>query len=174
MPSLIKIFVKQRLWFKLLFFLFICISFFALFLTPFFQRNNLLNNNILQKKKILIRYKQLLDKKEEINQAYSQFFSSEPMQQGLDPLISALKELEGIAKKSGIKIIDIRQQATEAKGKYPQGLIEIMSEGRKEDYVKFIYELGDSCFLFGIKNFNLEAKENSPLLQGRFLISCIL
>ena len=173
MLSPVKAFGRQRFILKALFILLFCAFFYVSALEPLLKENAALNRQIDQRRKQLIKYKQLIKREGLIEQAYAQVFSSRQDKPVDDPSISALKELEEIAKRSSIKLVDMRQASASA-GEPGEILIELRLEAKKGDYLKFIYDLGGSQLLFNIRNFNLKAKEGSPLLDANFHISYIL
>ena len=174
MLSPVKAFGRQRLTLKLLFVLLLGTSFYLSILEPLLKENAAMNRQIEQSRKQLIRYKQLIKEGSMIEQAYARAFSSRREEGAADPSISALKQLEEITKKSLIKVAEMRQADSSGAGEPGEILIELKLEARKEDYVKFIYDLGSSQLLFNIRDFNLKAKEDSSLLEANFRVSYIL
>jgi len=151
---------------------FACIAFFIFVLGPLFRQDKTLNKEILEKNNKLFRYKQLMEKENIIKREYRKFFTDSDNVTQDNSLIYALKALETTASKYAIKIMDIKQSA-QGTGE-PFTIIELSLEGRKEDYAKFIYDLANGRTLFNIKKCDFKPKENSYLLEARFLISYIL
>jgi hypothetical protein len=148
-----------------------CIAFLVFVLVPLFKQNKTLNKEILQKRDQLLRYKQILIRETMIKSEYQKSFFDSSSQVVDKTLIFALKALEAVASKYAIKIIDIKQTTQgERESLVP---IELLLEGKKEDYMKFIYDLANGRLLFKVKKCDFKAKENSYLLEARFLISYI-
>lgn len=146
---------------------------FNFLLAPVLTKNDNLNKEINLKRAKLKKYLWLLSQKEAIQGKYSKF-SSAPggLGQEQDALVSALSELENLAKNSGVKIIDLRpQQPAGGRDLYREILIDLRTEGEMAGYLKFIYELENSLSLLRIKKFQLSAKPNSTILEGSFSIS---
>lgn len=149
--------------------IFIGTAFFIFILLPQFKENKNLDQEILQRSDKLFRYRQIMQKEKAIKSEHEKFFSSPGKASADKSLISALKTIELMASKYSIKIIDLKQ-GTPGQGEASTS-IEFLSEGRKEDYLRFIYDLAASSLLLNIKKCDFKAKENSYLLETRFLIS---
>lgn len=150
---------------------FICITFFIFVLGPLFEQNKTLNKEILEKNNKFFRYRQLIKRERIIKREYQKSSPASDNVAADNSLIYALKTLEVVASRYAIKIIDIKQ-STPGEGD-SNALIELSLEGKKEDYMKFIYNLANGRLLFNINKCNFKPKENSYLLEARFLISYI-
>jgi hypothetical protein len=142
---------------------------FMFVLAPLFRRNRSLDKEISQKQERLFRYNQIMERQDTINDEYRRSFPASADSTQDKSLISAMKALEATASRYSVKIMDIKQSA-QGEGESVV-LIELFSEGKKEDYIKFIYELAGSSLLFNIKKCDFKPKENSYLLETRFVIS---
>jgi hypothetical protein len=169
MPLLNRIFSKTSPLERKVSIVFICILFFIFVLLPLLKQNRSLSRQILQKEDRLTQYRQILEKEEMIRSQYRKFFPDAQNSVSDKSLISALKSLESLSNKYGLKIKDIRQNA-QGQGDSTV-LIEVLLAGKKEDYVRFIYDLANGSLLFNIKKCDFKTQENSYLLEAKFVIS---
>lgn len=140
---------------------------FNLLIAPVLKKYENLNREISLSRARLIKYLQVLSQKERIQSRITNLSSTINVSgQRKDAVVLALSELEALAKKADIRIIDIRPQAS-AK----EITIDLRAEGAIDGYFKFIYDLEHSPQLFSIKRFQLNAKPNSSSLEGNFSIS---
>ena len=145
---------------------------FNLFLKPILNRNGNLNKEINLTRTNLKKYLWLLSQKEYLQNRYEKFSQTFKAQaQGEDILVSALSELENLAKASNMRILDMRPQSPKKLDLYTEALIELKIEGNMEGYLQFIYNIENSLSLLRIKKFQLNAKPNTPALEGTFSIS---
>ena len=146
---------------------------FSVFLDPFFSKNEELDRQIKVTRLKLEKYLNLLDRKEELGKKYEKYASfSGQAAEVQDALVSALAELEGLTKESGIHIIDIRPEAAPKKtGALKEVIIELKSEGALEGLLRFVYGLENSPSLLRIKKLQVDAKSGSTDLEARFTIS---
>lgn len=146
---------------------------FNFLLAPVLTKNDNLNREINLKRAKLKKYLWLISQKEAIQSKYSKFSPAPSVSdQQQDVLVSALSELENLAKNSGIRIIDLRpQQGAKGSDLYKEILIDLRTEGSMDGYLKFIYNLENSLSLLRIKKFQLTAKPNAQVLEGSFSIS---
>ncbi|MCX5707995.1 MAG: hypothetical protein NTY14_03320 [Candidatus Omnitrophica bacterium] len=165
-----KIFPKDNPLLRALIVVFLTFAFFIFLIEPLAQKNRALNKAIAGKTDELARFQRMLQRSSAIEQEYKASLSGSEIQQGGDSLIFSLKALEEIASRYAIKILDIKQ-GTPVSGNKPSVPIELLLEGKKEDYVKFIYELADGKLLFDIKRCDFKSRENSNLLEAKFVIS---
>jgi|SRR3989338_7929363 len=145
---------------------------FNFFLGPVFSKNNKLNREISLTRQKLKKYLVLLEQKDAIQNKYSKFFSAA---QGIssreqDALISLFAELENLAKGANVKIMDIRPKFG-AEGSRKELAVDLRTEGSMEGYLKFIYNLENSLLLLKIKEFQLNSKPNTQVLEGLFSIA---
>lgn len=136
---------------------------------PIIKKSGLLDRQILLAQEKLSKYSLLLKEKDYIQDKYQKLSSGRIVaQDAQDPLVSALSEIEGIAKQANIRIIDIRP--SEAR-KQRLASIDFRAEATLEAYIEFIYNIESSLSLLRIEKFQLNAKPNTPALEGSFSIS---
>lgn len=147
---------------------------FNFIISPVMAKYVNLNEEITVASVKLRKYKALLGQKEKIQKKYADKFNSVS---GLpefrqDSLVSALSELQNLAKSADIRIIDLRPQqgAKTSNQPYKEIIIDMRAEGSMEGYLKFIYDIENSLWILRIKKFQLLAKSNSAALEGVFTI----
>ncbi len=147
---------------------------FNLVLKPALAKNRVLNKEINNTRAKLKKYLQLLAQKEEIESKFNKFSASQnnPDFEG-NAAIGALSEIENLAKKANIRIIDLRPQSLETGDLYKEALIELKTEGTMDNYLKFIYTIESSLSLLKIKRFELNVQPNSGLLEANISLSQI-
>lgn len=143
---------------------------FFFLIEPLSQKNRALDKEIGRTVLVLGRHRQILKSSSSIEEEYKVSLSGTGIPQSEDSLIFSLKALEEIASRYAIKILDIKQGTPGGKVN-PSVSIELLLEGKKEDYVKLIYELAMGKLLFNIKRCDFNARENSNLLEAKFVIS---
>jgi hypothetical protein len=147
---------------------------FNFLISPLLQKTQSLNKEINVTGLKLRKYIQLLSNKDNIQNRYNEFVAGKnSTYENKDPLVAALSVLEGMAKDAGVRIIDIRPQASQRLDLYKEILIDLRTEASMESYIKFLYNIESSLSLLKIKKFQLNTKPNSQFLEGNFSISRI-
>jgi hypothetical protein len=144
----------------------ICGIIFNFFIFPVIRKNAALNKEIYVTKERLKKYMLLLKQKDYIQEKYNSLSSGQVLPKDTkDPLVSALSEIEAIAKQANVRILDIRPAELK---KQKDISIDFKAEATLEDYLKFIYNTESSLSLLRIKKFQLNAKPNTLALEGSF------
>ena len=142
---------------------------FKVAIAPIMDKNEALNRQINATRAKLKKYMRLVAQKEAIQKKYSELSSGVSIpEQEAGTVVGVLSELEALAGKAGIRIIDIRPQSTRGP---KEVLIDMRAEGDVQGYLKFIYYVEQSLSSLSVKKFQLNAKPNSALLEGVFTIS---
>lgn len=145
---------------------------FNFLIIPVLKKNGALNKEIALTKTKLNKYTRLLTQKDLIQSKYNKFASRiSPSLQDKGTLVSALSTLETLAQESGIRILDIRPQGSRDLELYKEILIDLKAEATLEGYLKFIYNIENSLSLLRIRRFQISAKPNTEVLEGKFSIS---
>ncbi len=147
---------------------------FNLLFGPALAKNLQLNKEINIARLKLRRYARLLSHKGDIQNKYEKLVSF-PGVSGEEKgsLVSALTELENLAKNANIRIMEIKPQGVDYQSSDVSGeiLIDLRAEGTMEEYLKFFYNIENSLSLLKIEKLRLSAKPNAPILEGAFSIS---
>ncbi|MFH1440907.1 MAG: type 4a pilus biogenesis protein PilO [Candidatus Omnitrophota bacterium] len=145
---------------------------FNFIIMPVFDKFESLTKETMITRIKLIKYLQLLNQKDEIEKKYKQFSSAISLSgQEHDPFVAVLSELENLAKSSNIHILDVRPQSQRKTTKYKEIMVDLRTEGQMKDYMKFIYDIENSISLLRIRKIQLNAKSNTPALEGNISIS---
>ncbi|MCX5716135.1 MAG: type 4a pilus biogenesis protein PilO [Candidatus Omnitrophica bacterium] len=123
------------------------------------------------KRKLLKNLKLLADKNE-LEKGYDKY--KDYLQREADKeqdVASALKEIEDTAQRAGAKITSIKPKGEKLLKGYKTYNIELIAEGKIDQFLKFMYELEGSKKLFKIERLILSLKSSqSDLLKGTLLI----
>jgi len=143
---------------------------------PLIEKNRRLNKKIGASEIKLKKYRRLLRAKDYLREDYGKYLLSDNSATDIeDTFLGALSELEKLAKTCNIQILDIRpDQKRKVKGAFSESKIELKTEGRLEDYLKFIYNMENTPSLLKINKLQLKSKTNTDLLEGRFTIGQII
>ncbi len=145
---------------------------FNIMIIPVIKKNDNLNKEINSTRDKLKQYLILLTHKEGIQNKYRKFSTNPSLfSTKEDTLVSTLSELENLAHRSDIRIIDIRPQLPQSQTLYKEIIISVKTEGTIESHLKFIYNLEGSLLLLRVRKFQLNSLPNSSNLEGNFSIS---
>lgn len=140
---------------------------FKFFLGPLLDRNELLNKEISITKAKLQKYMTLLAQKDYLKARFGKYAAeAAPQGQQGAPTISALSELQSLAKSSGVLLADVRPQASKQQNLYKETPIDIRVEGDIAALTKFIYAMENPLSLFKIRKLQIAARPNSNTLEG--------
>jgi hypothetical protein len=140
---------------------------------PVLKQNYILNREIIASRAKLAKYLRLLSQKEAIQDKFQKFSDTYKISlKQEDALVSALTEIQNLAQKAEIKIVDIRPQVGPKSATfYKEATFDLKTEGEMEEYLNFVYSLENSLSLLKIKRFVLTARPNTTVLEGSFTIS---
>lgn len=162
---------REKRFFFLALLAIVSLAIFQFVFYPMFLRQRALNEELHSAGKKLFTYQRLIARKKAIEDQYKQFspnftLSSWRMEEATD----GLAEIEDLAKKSGIRIVDMRPQGgglTDRK-RPKEWRIELRTQGDIEGQLKFIYNLEYVPSLFKIKKLRLAARLSAGSLEGDF------
>jgi len=140
---------------------------------PMLSKNDTLNREIKVARTKLIKYLQLLNRKDLLETRYGKAVSSSKGGEGAAS-VSALNELEELAKAADVRIIDIRPENAERTGAYKEAMIDLRTEATMNAYLKFIYDIENSLSLLHVKRMQINTRSNNPALEGSFSISQLI
>jgi len=143
---------------------------------PLMNKSINLNREISSKEIKLKKYKGFLGQGDQLQKIYKKYSLPEDNPADIrDTFLGTLKELEKLARTSGIAILDIRpDQKKRSKGKISESTIGLKTEGTLKSYLEFIYKMENTPSLLKINKLQLSSKTNSEFLEGRFTIGQIL
>lgn len=138
---------------------------------PILDKYQDLNQQIILYKGRLKRYLLLIAQKDLIQKKYSRIPESILSKDKGDIFVSALSEIENLAKAAGVNIVDVRPQAQGKVDSYRETLIDFRAEGAMEGYLKFIYDIENSLSLFRIKKLQFTSRPNNQFIEASFSVS---
>jgi hypothetical protein len=169
---MLRVLKKREQFFLYVIFALICSSLVFNFIAyPLWQKNQSLNSEITRTRLKLIKYQEVLNRKDRLENNYSE---SSPalrvLEQKQDTVVAVLAELELLSQQANVKILDIRPQSITRASGAREASFDLRLEGDIEGYLKFIYEIENSVFLLRIKKILLHAKVDSESIEGAFTI----
>lgn len=101
---------------------------------------------------------------------YSQYFKGLGSEE--ETTAAILSEIEAVAKKSNMSLLDLKPQPSKDKGFYREYSVEVEAEGTMDSLVSFLYQLNSSTQLLRAEKlrFNLKSKESS-FIKASILIT---
>ncbi|MCX7661484.1 MAG: hypothetical protein N2Z79_02225 [Candidatus Omnitrophica bacterium] len=139
-----------------------------LVIIPFYSKMSQVAGEIKDKEAEIRKAIHILSQKERINQQLKQyasflrFVSSEEEQFTL-----VLKEIETLANKSNVYLLDLKPAGVKDKGLIKEYLINLNLEAKIESLVTFIYEVENSSLLLAVKKYQI-----SPKTSQTSIVSC--
>ncbi|MDD5618714.1 MAG: type 4a pilus biogenesis protein PilO [Candidatus Omnitrophica bacterium] len=103
---------------------------------------------------------------------YSQYFKGLGSEE--ETTAAMLSEIETVAKKSNMSLLDLKPQPSKDRGFYREYSIEVEAEGTIESLINFIYRLNASTQLLRVEKLRLSLKDkDSGLIKITLLITKI-
>ena len=135
-----------------------------LIVSPVSQKIKLLDTQIKEKEDTIKNNIELLARKDRIiaeSKKYSSFLNSAQSQEEL--VTSVLKEIESLANKSSVYLIDIKPAGFKDSGTVREYAVSLNCEAQMEQLVEFMYTIENSNQLLAIDKYQLspKAKESS-------------
>lgn len=152
----------------------VSLVFFQFVFCPVFRRQRALNQELHSAGKKLFTYQWLIARKKAIEDQYKQFSPNFSLSSwGTEEATDGLTEIEDLAKKSGIRIVDMRPQGggTLQEKRPREWRIELRTQGDIEGHLKFIYNLEYVPSLFQIRKLRLAARLSGGSLEGDFSLT---
>lgn len=120
----------------------------------------------------LFKNLKLLTEKESLEKEYDKYKEHIQRAEGdEEEMASILKDIETTAVSSGVKIISIKPKGVKQFKNYKKFGIELTSEAKISQFLKFIYDLEASKKLLKVERLVLSLKgSQSDLLKGTFII----
>lgn len=173
MRALFSRFTKRE---RLLFILTICVvlglGLYIFILEPVYKRWSQFDIQLASANARLFKNLRLLASKETLEKEYDKY--KDYIQNaggGEEEMAPVLKDIEVAALSCGVKITSIKPKATKQLKNYKKINIEIVSEAKINQFLKFIYDLEGSKRLFKVERFILSLKgSQSDLLKGTLVI----
>ena len=144
-------------------------------LRPAIARSHALSQQIQIKKHVIENCLYLLNQKQEILGEAGKFAKYEkPGLSEEEETAYFLRQIEEIAKKSSIQIIDLKPYSAKKTESYVEYKVEIEVESPVKQLMTFIYNLQNSDGLLRTSKFRISPKEGSaPILKGYLTITSV-
>lgn len=154
----------------------ILIYFILIWLKPTWDFIHELNNQILYKQIQLLKSRRIITQKETILKEYNKFSNILESKNSLDEEMAyTLRELETLAEKTGLHLIDIKPQPIREVTFYKILTIVIEGEGNINNLTKFIYGLSSSTKFLKVKSLRLKSNpKEKGILEVQLVINRIL
>lgn len=162
---------REKRFFFLALLVVISLGFFQFVLCPVLGHRRALNRELYAAEKKLFTYQRLIERKKAIEDRYRQFSSNFSLSSWREQeAADGLSEIEDLAKKSGIRIVDMRPQGggTLQEKRPKERRIELRTQGDIEGQLKFIYNLEYVPSLFKIKKLRISSRLSGGSLEGDF------
>ena len=162
--------IKEKAIIKFLIFIVALAVWVKFFVGPMLKKNRRLSEEIISSEERLLSLGQILERKKDIKDVYAKYFTKSDSGFVDEPTVEAFKELEALAKKYSVKIIDIRQGPISSR-QSEEIIIDLKLEAGERDYIRFIHGLKESNLLFRVKRFDLRPKKDTSWLEVRLAIA---
>ena len=145
----------------------------------FFQviapRYNMLSSKISSTEEALLRVTKIVNRKEIIEKelkAFQDKFSSGEIKQTVSTDI--LQDIKVKASEAGLNVINLKPLNVNHDGLQGEFDFRLETEGHLKNFGKFLYDLDDSPYIFGIKHTQVNAQERGAPLKLQLLLSAAL
>lgn len=144
---------------------------------PVYSKIASLNNEIRSRESGIVRDLHIISQKDRIaNEAkqYASYISSSQSEE--EEMTSFLKEIENLANKSSLYIVDMKPAGfKEEKDSARKYLVNVSCEGQMEQIMDFMYNIENSSLLLGIEKYQVGQKsKESSIAQSTMTISKIV
>ncbi|MCG2712958.1 MAG: type 4a pilus biogenesis protein PilO [Candidatus Omnitrophica bacterium] len=145
----------------------------------FFQvvapRHNILKGKIVSTEEALLRVSNILSTRDIVENEYNSFqekFSRKEVKQTVSTEI--LQDIKDKAFQAGLNVINLKPLSVNREGLYGEFDFKLETEGHLKNFGKFLYDLDDSAYIFGIKYTQINAQEKGAPLKLQLLLSAAL
>ncbi|MCM8800047.1 MAG: type 4a pilus biogenesis protein PilO [Candidatus Omnitrophica bacterium] len=138
-----------------------------LVISPIIYRMQTLTKEIEEKESSIRRYLQIISQKDRVKQQINKlsiFF--ENLKPSEDDTTSILKELERLANKSGVYIVDIKPAGLRQEGNFKKYVINLSCEVQMEQLVEFMYNIESSHKLLTIERYQISPKSKETSIAS--------
>lgn len=130
-----------------------------LIISPISYKMQTLTKEIEEKESSIRRYLQIISQKDRIKQQINKLsVFLENLKSSEDDITSILKELERLANKSGVYIVDIKPAGLKEESNIKKYVINLTCEAQMEQLVEFMYNIESSLKLLTIERYQISPK----------------
>ena len=135
-----------------------------LIISPIYSKIKSLNEEIQERESSIKKNLNILDQKDRISSEitkYTTFLSSTESDE--EEMTSLLKEIEGLANKSSVYLVDMKPAGLKSAGSSKKYLISLNCEAQMEQLTDFMYNIENSIKLLTIEKYQIapKSKESS-------------
>ena len=141
-----------------------------LVLRPYRAWSKSLDSEIEAREIRLAKYKRWVDVKESASPLLALLSEAQPTGKPEEEMSRLLKHLEAMARRSSVRITDLKPLAAEKKDAREMLSVELQTEAPLVLFAHFLYELETSPLLLTVHRFHLAAGENSAKLKATLAI----
>ena len=176
MLRLLNIYKRERNILVIILGVLLVFAIYSLIFQPLMERISFLNKEIESKELKLKKNQRILNREKSATADYKKY--ERYLKQGISEeqeMASLLSEIEAIANQLNIQVSDMKPRKVKRIDFYNSFAVEIESEGRLQDILKFIYTLQSPPHLLRAEKVRLEKQAStSSLLKGYLLVTKIL
>jgi len=145
-----------------------------LIIYPIYSKIRSINNEVSEKESGIVQNLRILSQKDRIEyetKKYASFFNKSKSEE--ENMTSFFKEIENLANKSSLYVVDIKPAgAKEYKNKTQKLLVNLNCEGQMEQIMDFMYSIENSRGLLTIEKYQISPKsKESSIAQASISIS---
>ncbi|MFH1093165.1 MAG: type 4a pilus biogenesis protein PilO [Candidatus Omnitrophota bacterium] len=145
----------------------------------FFQivapRHNMLKSKIVYTEEALLRVNKILSTSAIVEKEFNSFqekFSRKEVKETVSTDI--LQDIKVKASEAGLNVINLKPLSVKQEGLYGEFDFKLETEGHLKNFGKFLYDLDDSAYIFGIKYTQINAQEKGAPLKVQLMLSAAL
>jgi len=176
MLRLLNIYKRERNILIIILSVLLVFAIYSLIFQPLIERLSFLNNEIESKELKLRKNQKILNLEKSASldyKKYEQYLKQNASEE--QAMASLLSEIESVAHQVNIQVNDMKPRKVKRIDFYNNFAVEIDTEGRLSDILKFVYTLQNSPHLLKAENVRLEKQSSaSSLLKGYLLVTKIL
>ncbi len=176
MKTKLKLSKREKLIFYLSISLFLLLVLERMVFSPLVDRLSALNQEIQLKESKLMKGWRIQAKKDQILTEYKKFeifFKTKASDEEVTSML--LKEMEKIARESGVALSNLKPRPSAARGLYREYWVELQTEAPMEKIITFMYKVNDSQLLLNVDRLILSLKEEGKEdLKAIMVVSAIV
>jgi len=141
--------------------LFVLLIFFLdrMVISPITARLDTLNKEISEKQSAINRYLLIIAQKDKIKQQINKLsVFLESLKSSSDEVTSILKEIERLANKSAVYLVDMKPAGLRQEGPFKKYIVNLNCEAQMEQLVEFMYSIESSHRLLTIEKYEITPK----------------
>ncbi|MCK4995163.1 MAG: hypothetical protein KAS13_09005 [Candidatus Omnitrophica bacterium] len=137
--------------------------------------HSMLTNKISSTEEALLRVTKILSTSDIVEKEFDSFqgkFSPQAIKETVSTDI--LQDIKVKASEAGLNVINLKPLTVKQDGLQGEFDFKLETEGHLKNFGKFLYDLDDSPYIFGIKHTQINAQERGAPLKLQLLLSAVL